>query len=439
MAARKKAAAKKPAEEVAVGHLYDPGDVVTWQEEEFGKARFGKVVEAGLQGMVVELDDETLVEVKTAACTLVAAGTGPPSHDEQKARSTEGAEAKTPDSAVHTSLTIAPESSSLARAQAPPMSKALSIQQMDYADQVAEWTKVAAVLADIIQQRKLYKMISGKKHVLVEGWTVMMAMLGVTPHTVWTKPLSDPPGWEARVEWRTADGRVMAAGEGMCNRGESSWRKRDDFALRSMAQTRATSRGARQAFSFIVELAGYSPTPEEEMPGEVPREEAPATTRRSVEAARPAEHPGGTHLDERGEATVQYEKQDTSRYDRAEADKKKERVRRITLGKKLLARAGELDLKVETRIEDGMSIKYLWCDESMLQAVGAGEGGNSNNRMQRLNSMDAHDLEALLDAMGPSPPSRAQLEHFGLEVPEKESEPVTSSGHPAYDDDDIPF
>ena len=41
---------------------------------------------------------------------------------------------------------------------------------------------------------------------------------------------------------------------------------RDDYALRSMAQTRATSKALRQPLGFVMSLAGFDPTPAEEMP-----------------------------------------------------------------------------------------------------------------------------------------------------------------------------
>jgi hypothetical protein len=88
-------------------------------------------------------------------------------------------------------------------------------------------------------------------------------MLGVFPVVVWTKPLEN--GWEARVEARTLAGDLVGAAEAECRRDEPTWAKRADYALRSMAQTRATSRALRGPLGFIVVLAGYSATAAEEM------------------------------------------------------------------------------------------------------------------------------------------------------------------------------
>lgn len=106
--------------------------------------------------------------------------------------------------------------------------------------------------------------IQGKQHVTVEGWTTLGAMLGVTPVCEWTRKLDN--GWEARVEARTLDGRVIGAAEAECLRDEGRWKTADDYAVRSMAQTRATSKALGSVLRFVATLAGASGTPAEEVP-----------------------------------------------------------------------------------------------------------------------------------------------------------------------------
>lgn len=131
-------------------------------------------------------------------------------------------------------------------------------------NRLTEAAAVANALAPLISQKKLYATISGRKHVLYEGWTTLGALMGVFPVTAWTRPVDD--GWEARVEARTLDGSIVGAAEAQCLRAESNWKSRDDFALRSMAQTRAGSKALRMPLGFIMSLAGYEATPAEEMP-----------------------------------------------------------------------------------------------------------------------------------------------------------------------------
>jgi hypothetical protein len=63
-------------------------------------------------------------------------------------------------------------------------------------------------------------------------------------------------------------GQVVGAAEAECLRSERTWKGRDDYALRSMAQTRAVSKALRGPLGFVVTLAGYEATPAEEMPAE---------------------------------------------------------------------------------------------------------------------------------------------------------------------------
>jgi hypothetical protein len=127
----------------------------------------------------------------------------------------------------------------------------------------------AKVLAGAIEKRALYTEIKQRRHVWVEGWTLLGSMLGVFPVCVWTRPLKHEDGthwgWEARVEARTLGGALVGAAEAQCLCEEQNWAGRDDYALRSMAQTRATSKALRLPLGFVVTLAGFDSTPAEEM------------------------------------------------------------------------------------------------------------------------------------------------------------------------------
>ena len=149
---------------------------------------------------------------------------------------------------------------------------------------IARATRIAAPLADLVRKQKLTSSISGKEHVRVEGWTLLGSMLGVYPVCEWTRKLED--GWEARVEARTLSGQVVGAAEAQCTRSENMWKSRDEYALRSMAQTRATSKALRQPLGFVMQLAGFDPTPAEEMP----RSSEPVNEQR-VEGPKPLAAP----------------------------------------------------------------------------------------------------------------------------------------------------
>ena len=125
---------------------------------------------------------------------------------------------------------------------------------------------VATGLADVVKKQGLVSVISGKEYPRVEAWTLLGTMLGVFPVVVWSREVGDGLGWEARVEARTLAGQVVGAAEAECLRSERTWAKRDSYALRSMAQTRATSKALRGPLGFVMTIAGFEATPEAEMP-----------------------------------------------------------------------------------------------------------------------------------------------------------------------------
>jgi hypothetical protein len=136
---------------------------------------------------------------------------------------------------------------------------------------IAAASSVATALAEVVNARKLYAIVNGKKFPTVEAWTLLGSMLGVFPITEWVHELRDDNGnvrgFEARVVAKTFGGRTVGAGEARCIRGESkTWHAgAQEFALASMAQTRATSKALRGPLDFVFKLAGFQPTPAEEM------------------------------------------------------------------------------------------------------------------------------------------------------------------------------
>jgi hypothetical protein len=129
---------------------------------------------------------------------------------------------------------------------------------------------VATALADLIEQRNLYAVIGGRKHVLVEGWTMLGSMLGVFPVMVACEAvvIDGVHGFEATVEARTRSGEVVGRASALCLRSERTWKSRDAYALQSMAQTRATSKALRLPLGFVMQIAGYDATPAEEIRAE---------------------------------------------------------------------------------------------------------------------------------------------------------------------------
>jgi hypothetical protein len=132
-------------------------------------------------------------------------------------------------------------------------------------------TIIAKQLANIITERKLYSNIKGKNYVRAEGWTTMGGMLGVSPqeesvdYRVFDDGYSE---YEATVKLvRISDDTVIGRASSIVGSDEPTWSSRPRYAQRSMAVTRATGKAFRLSFSWIMQLAGYEPTPAEEMMG----------------------------------------------------------------------------------------------------------------------------------------------------------------------------
>ena len=153
------------------------------------------------------------------------------------------------------------------------------------ADIVKRASAVASSLRDVIAKQGLISNIKGKQYPKCEAWTLCGTMLGVFPVLCWSRQVDD--GWEARVEAKTRDGSIVGAAEAQCLRTERNWSDRDDFALRSMAQTRATSKALRMPLGFIMSLAGYEVTPSEEMTHDDPTPPAKAPQSAPVKPQAP--------------------------------------------------------------------------------------------------------------------------------------------------------
>lgn len=133
---------------------------------------------------------------------------------------------------------------------------------------IAQASEEAAALADVIESQKLYSKIQGKKFVKVEGWVTLAALRGCLPKEVGIHK-DDNGCYTATVELvRMNDGMVLTRASAECGGPEEDlWQSRSPNARHSMAITRATGKACRIAFSWVMALAGYQPTPLEEMDG----------------------------------------------------------------------------------------------------------------------------------------------------------------------------
>jgi hypothetical protein len=172
---------------------------------------------------------------------------------------------------------------------------------------IEEATEKAAVLAEIIEKQKVYINIRNRKYVRCEGWTTLARMMGYIPTIKKVEVVYDKDGniekaiaTAALVDIRT--GIEFTTAESMCSVKEKNWTDRDEYAIRSMAQTRAVSKVCRLALSWVMVLAGFEATPAEEMLEEnetnsitidTSKPQQPIQTQQSIQTyeTNPSQHP----------------------------------------------------------------------------------------------------------------------------------------------------
>jgi hypothetical protein len=112
-------------------------------------------------------------------------------------------------------------------------------------------------------------MINGKAYPKIEWWATVSSSLGLFPRVQYSRRLDreDEIAYEAKVVIHR-NGQVVSSGEAMCSTKEARWGNADEYAIRSMAITRASGKSYRIPLSFLAVMAGLEATPAEEIPSE---------------------------------------------------------------------------------------------------------------------------------------------------------------------------
>jgi hypothetical protein len=182
-----------------------------------------------------------------------------------------------------------------------------------------EAVHAANVLLRVIEASpaRYIQMIGTSKHLRFEAWQTIGTFFGYVASNEWARPvISDGKvaAYQARaLVKRVTDGAIISAAEALCGRDEAKWHTRPkyewhyilkdgttaaeeppwdkmvwepgpngkrrprkirvrvgeelvpEYQLNSMAQTRAAGKALRFVLSWVVVLAGFDPTPAEEM------------------------------------------------------------------------------------------------------------------------------------------------------------------------------
>ena len=150
---------------------------------------------------------------------------------------------------------------------------------------VAGATEQAKVLMDVVNSRRLFTEIDGKKYLEAEAWEIILAFNKAHPVPEWVKPVTEEGeivGYIARVNIMQG-GEIVSAGEMPCGFDDFPCRGKEGTAKHkaamSAAQTWALSKAARMKFAWVAVLGGYAPTPADEIKAGVNTPAAPKDNR----------------------------------------------------------------------------------------------------------------------------------------------------------------
>lgn len=128
--------------------------------------------------------------------------------------------------------------------------------------------QLAEVLQRFVKEKGLTANIKGKQYPLVESWQFAGSQLGLYPILTETKDLSTDTEkkYSATVEVRRiSNDQILSRGVAICSNKEASKRLFDEYAILSMAQTRAEGKAFRMILAWLMKAAGFEATPAEEM------------------------------------------------------------------------------------------------------------------------------------------------------------------------------
>lgn len=139
------------------------------------------------------------------------------------------------------------------------------------AERVSWGNTAAKELMRVVKEVGLSRKFGGERpHLYAEAWQILARFSGY--HGIVDEPQEITEegkiiGFKAQAHVYDQDGREVSRATSYCMRDEGNWRNKPMFQLASMAQTRALSKAYRLELGWIAVLAGYSPTPAEEMDG----------------------------------------------------------------------------------------------------------------------------------------------------------------------------
>lgn len=165
-------------------------------------------------------------------------------------------------------------------------------------NQPAQVEELAKQIRHHVSARKLTARIQGRDYPLVEAWQYAGALVGLFPRVVACDDVSKGDEYKYRAEVEVIDsrnGEIVSRAFAFCSNKERSKSRFDEYAIASMAQTRAVGKAFRVLLAWILQASGYEATPAEEMDtvvDELLLSEYKITTLKALELCRSADDMG---------------------------------------------------------------------------------------------------------------------------------------------------
>lgn len=135
--------------------------------------------------------------------------------------------------------------------------------------------KVSKELIGFVDTNRLSVNIAGKNYLMTEAWQfVGETQLGLTAVVIGCDQVAPTDDgmkelkYKAEVIIQNSQGTIISRGFAYCSNFENKKKKFEEYAIASMAQTRAIGKAYRNILGWIVKLAGYEGTPSEEINSE---------------------------------------------------------------------------------------------------------------------------------------------------------------------------
>ncbi len=127
--------------------------------------------------------------------------------------------------------------------------------------------EAAKELKQIVDKKSKKVIINNEQYLEFEDWQTLGKFYGLFVKTGDPEfiTLDDVKGFKASAKVLTKTGIEVGGATAYCMRDEPNWINKPTFQLASMAQTRAGAKSLRNMLAWVAVLAGYKPTPAEEI------------------------------------------------------------------------------------------------------------------------------------------------------------------------------